>query len=138
VGCQFDLNVKDDVEGGRIIAVTSHPGSPVNNSHLCVKGRYGYDFVHHADRLTKPMVREYLLKGEARPTGGDRGKWVEVDWETALGITARKLHATREATGPDSVGVLTSAKCLNEENYLMNKLARQVIGTNNIDHCARL
>ena len=64
--------------------------------------------------------------------------WVEVDWDTALEITARKLRETRDTYGPDSVGVLTSAKCLNEENYLMNKFARQVVGTNNIDHCARL
>jgi predicted molibdopterin-dependent oxidoreductase YjgC len=61
-----------------------------------------------------------------------------VDWNTALSITARKLRETRHTFGPDSVGILTSAKCLNEENYLMNKFARQVIGTNNIDHCARL
>jgi formate dehydrogenase major subunit/formate dehydrogenase alpha subunit len=61
-----------------------------------------------------------------------------VDWDTALDITARKLRAARDNYGADSVGILTSAKCTNEENYLMNKLARQVIGTNNIDHCARL
>jgi predicted molibdopterin-dependent oxidoreductase YjgC len=82
------------------------------------------------------MVRKYLLEGTPRPEG--RGEWVEVDWDTALDITARKLRATRDQSGADTVGVLTSAKCTNEENYLMNKLARQVIGTNNIDHCARL
>ena len=59
VGCQFDLNVKDN----KIIRVTSNPNAPVNGMHLCVKGRYGYDFVHHPDRLTKPMVRKYLLDG---------------------------------------------------------------------------
>ena len=64
--------------------------------------------------------------------------WVEVSWETALEITASKLADTRDNAGPDSIGILTSAKCLNEENYLMNKFARQVVGTNNIDHCARL
>jgi formate dehydrogenase major subunit/formate dehydrogenase alpha subunit len=103
---------------------------------LCVKGRYGYDFIHHADRLTKPMVREYLLKGSQRPPG--RGDWIEVEWSQALEIAAQKLHKIRDQHGSDSIGVLTSAKCLNEENYLMNKFARQVIGTNNIDHCARL
>jgi predicted molibdopterin-dependent oxidoreductase YjgC len=132
VGCQLDLNVKD----GRIVRVTSNPEAPVNGMALCVKGRYGYDFVHHPDRLTKPLVRKYLLDG--KPRGKDRGEWVEVDWDTALDIAARKLRETRDAYGPDSVGLLTSAKCLNEENYLMNKFARQVIGTNNIDHCARL
>lgn len=138
VGCQFDLNVKDD----RIIRVTSNPNAPVNGMHLCVKGRFGYDFVHHPDRLTRPMVREYLLKGESRPAEGKHPRttspWVEVDWDTALDITANKLRQVRDTSGPNSIGVLTSAKCTNEENYLMNKFARQVVGTNNIDHCARL
>jgi len=132
VGCQFDLNIKDD----RIIGVTSNPNAPVNGMALCVKGRYGYDFVHHPDRVLRPRVRRYLLEGKPRPAG--RGEWVEVDWDTALDITARKLQETRDTYGPQSLGVLTSAKCLNEENYLMNKLARQVLGTNSIDHCARL
>jgi predicted molibdopterin-dependent oxidoreductase YjgC len=153
VGCQFDLNVKDN----KIIRVTSNPKAPVNGMHLCVKGRYGYDFVHHPDRLTKPLVRKYLLEGSgvrdqgsgigdqgaeithhASRTTYDRGEWVEVDWDTALNITAKKLAEARDNFGADSVGVLASAKCLNEENYLMNKFARQVIGTNGIDHCARL
>jgi predicted molibdopterin-dependent oxidoreductase YjgC len=160
VGCQFDLNVRDTPEGGRIIRVTSNPAAPVNGLALCVKGRYGYDFVHHPDRLTRPKVRQYLLDefagaqaGRTTEDGGretgdggrgtedgrrDRGRWVEVDWETALDLTARKLRATRDTHGANAVGLLTSAKCLNEENYLMNKLARQVIGTNSIDHCARL
>ncbi len=67
-----------------------------------------------------------------------KSDWVEVDWDTALNITAKKLAEARDNFGADSVGVLASAKCLNEENYLMNKFARQVIGTNSIDHCARL
>jgi formate dehydrogenase major subunit/formate dehydrogenase alpha subunit len=132
VGCQFDLNVKDN----KIIRVTSNPNAPVNGMHLCVKGRYGYDFVHHPDRLTKPLVRRYLLEGAAK--GHQPSEWVEVEWDTALSITAQKLVHARDTFGADSVGVLASAKCLNEENYLMNKFARQVIGTNGIDHCARL
>ena len=132
VGCQFDLNVKN----GRIIRVTSNPNAPVNGMHLCVKGRYGYDFIHHPDRVLKPRVRKYLLEGTSRPA--DRGEWVEVDWDYALDLAAERLRATRDQYGPDSIGILTSAKCLNEENYLMNKFARQVLGTNNIDHCARL
>jgi formate dehydrogenase major subunit/formate dehydrogenase alpha subunit len=134
VGCQFDLNVKDD----RVIRVTSNPNAPVNKMALCVKGRFGYDFIHHPDRLTRPRVRKYLLDGDGTRPAEGRGEWVEVDWDTALDITARKLRTARDTYGPDQVGVLTSAKCLNEENYLMNKLARQVVGTNNIDHCARL
>jgi formate dehydrogenase major subunit/formate dehydrogenase alpha subunit len=132
VGCQFDLNIKD----GRIVGVTSNPDAAVNGMALCVKGRYGYDFVHHPDRISRPKVRKYLLDGTPRPQG--RGEWVEVDWSTALEITARKLCEIHDTHGSDSIGVLASAKCLNEENYLMNKFARQVIGTNNIDHCARL
>jgi predicted molibdopterin-dependent oxidoreductase YjgC len=132
VGCQLDLNIKDD----HIVGVSSNENSPVNGMALCVKGRYGFDFVHHPDRLKLPMVRKYLLNGGSKPA--DRGPWVEVDWNTALDITADRLDQLRNEHGPDSIGVLTSAKCLNEENYLMNKFARQVIGTNNIDHCARL
>ncbi len=133
VGCQFDLHVKD----GRIIRVASNPEAGVNGIHLCVKGRYGYDFVHHPDRLTQPLVREYLLAGDgARPNG--RGNWIPVDWDTALDLVADKLTAIRRENGPDAIGVLSSAKCTNEENYLMQKFARQVIGTHNIDHCARL
>jgi predicted molibdopterin-dependent oxidoreductase YjgC len=133
VGCQFDLNVKD----GKVIGVTSYPNAPVNGMALCVKGRYGFDYIHHPDRLLKPRVRQYLLDRGKRESG-TRGDWVEVDWETALTISAKKLRETRDNYGPDSIGVLTSAKCTNEENYLMNKFARQVLGTNNIDHCARL
>lgn len=141
VGCQLDLNIKD----GRIIRVTSNPTAPVNGMALCVKGRYGYDFVHHSDRLTRPRVRRYLLDGKPKPKGEDqhhqaRGAyaWVDTDWETALNISATQLLHARDTFGADSLGILTSAKCTNEENYLMNKFARQVIGTNNIDHCARL
>ena len=141
VGCQLELNVKDN----KIIRVTSTEKAPVNGNHLCVKGRYGYDFVHHPDRLTKPKVRRYLLEGKKKPVisnqlpvTSDQWDWVETEWDVALNITASKLMQTRDHFVADSIAVLTSAKCLNEENYLMNKLARQVIGTNNIDHCARL
>jgi formate dehydrogenase alpha subunit len=133
VGCQLDLNVR----GGRIIRVTTHRESPVNGLTLCVKGRYGYDFVHHEERLTRPQVRRYLLEGRERPPGG-RDDWMPVDWDTALDLVAEKFHAIKVNSGPDALAVLSSAKCTNEENYLMQKLARQVIGTNNVDHCARL
>jgi predicted molibdopterin-dependent oxidoreductase YjgC len=134
VGCNFDLIVKED----KVVGVASNPQAPVNGMHLCVKGRYGLDFIHHPDRITQPKVRRYLLEGGQKSHHGTAWDWVETDWDTALDITAKKLGQTRDASGPDSVGILTSAKCLNEENFLMNKLARQVIGTNNIDHCARL
>jgi predicted molibdopterin-dependent oxidoreductase YjgC len=134
VGCQFDLLVRK----GKVIGVSSNPAAPVNGMALCVKGRYGYDYIHHTDRLLKPQVRKYLLDGGKKDRQGEAWQWVETDWDTALELAAGKLRATRDTFGPDTIGVLTSAKCTNEENYLMNKLARQVIGTNNIDHCARL
>jgi formate dehydrogenase alpha subunit len=135
VGCQFDLNVRD----GRITRVTSNPAAPVNGMALCVKGRYGFDFVHHPDRLTRPRVRRYLLEEPGhRAPGQARGEWVEVNWDTALDLTARRLAEVRAQSGPDAIGVLASAKCTNEENYLMQKFARQVVGTHSVDHCARL
>jgi len=134
VGCQITLHVR----ANHILRVTSSPEAPVNGMRLCVKGRYGYDFVHNQDRLTQPMVRKYLLVGRERTVGQDRGDWVKTDWETALNLTVEKLADLRNRQGADSIGIFSSAKCTNEENYLMNKFARQVIGTNNIDHCARL
>jgi formate dehydrogenase alpha subunit len=134
VGCQVMLHVRDN----HIIRVTSSPEGPVNGLRLCVKGRYGYDFVNHADRLTHPMVRSYLLEKKERQPRHERGEWVTVDWNTALEITAEKLANIRQTYGGDSIGMLSSAKCTNEENYMMNKFSRQVIGTNNVDHCARL
>lgn len=134
VGCQFDLLVKNN----KVIGVASNPNAPVNGMALCVKGRYGYDYIHHPDRVVKPRVRRYLLeeRGKTKEDGG--WDWIDVEWDVALNIVAKKFMEIRGNFGADSIGLLTSAKCLNEENYLMNKLARQVIGTNNIDHCARL
>jgi formate dehydrogenase major subunit/formate dehydrogenase alpha subunit len=103
-----------------------------------VKGRFGNSFVDHPDRLTKPMVREYLLKGEKRGKDNKRGEWVEVDWDQALDLVAGKLVDIKKESGSDAIGFLSSAKCTNEENYLIQKFARQVIGTHSVDHCARL
>jgi predicted molibdopterin-dependent oxidoreductase YjgC len=99
----------------------------VNYGNLCVKGRFGFDFVHAPDRLRAPLIRG-ARQADLRPTG----------WDEALGLVAERLTAAARQHGPDSVAILTSAKCTNEENYLAQKLARAVIGTNNIDHCARL
>jgi predicted molibdopterin-dependent oxidoreductase YjgC len=136
VGCRFNLNVKEDVPGRRVLRVTSDPQAPINGMHLCVKGRYGYDFIHASNRLLRPRVRKYLLDGTPRPK--NRGPWVEVDWDTALKITTDGLRERREKYGPNSIGLLTSGKSLNEENFLMNKLGRQVLGTNNIDVCSHV
>ena len=170
VGCNFDLNVRN----GKIVRVTSASDAPVNGMALCVKGRYGYDYVHHPDRLTRPLVRtkwldpgqvaeklasgEWLTRAICRPGAEEAAaqriafcrrarfpairvaaEYVEVDWDTALDVVARKFAAQVKAeSGGDAFAVLTSAKCTNEENYLVNKLTRQVLGTNSIDHCARL
>ncbi len=134
VGCQFDLNVRND----RIVAVTTSAADTLNGLSLCVKGRYGNDFVHHPDRLTKPRVRQYLLVERSGPRPQDRGPWIDVDWSTAVEIASRKLSEIKRESGADALGFLASAKCTSEENYLVQKLARQVVGTNNIDHCARL
>jgi len=136
VGCQFDLNV----EQGRVVRVTSNPAAPVNGMSLCVKGRYGHEYLHHPDRLLRPRVRQAHLSGSraSSPQAAKASPWVEVDWQVALDLVARRLADIRRQSGPDAIGLLASAKCTNEENYLMQKLARQVIGTNNIDHCARL
>jgi formate dehydrogenase alpha subunit len=134
VGCSYDLGVKD----GRVVRVFSNPYAPVNGMHLCVKGRYGWDFVHHAERLTQPRVRREVLERRARGPREPRGEWVSVDWNTALDLVAEKLQAVRQQNGSDAIAFLASAKCTNEENYLIQKLARQVIGTHNVDHCARL
>lgn len=121
VGCQVDLHV----HGGMIYKVTGRFESPVNHGNLCVKGRFGVDFVQSPDRLTQPLMRS---DGTLRPE----------TWDTALDYTARRLQEIREQHGPDSIGFLVSAKCTNEENYLLQKIARGLIGTNNVDHCARL
>ena len=147
VGCTFDLNVRD----GKVVRVTSSEDSPVNGLSLCVKGRYGYDYVHHPDRLTRPLVRaKWLSAVEERVEAGD---WrahdpdspisdpqalVETDWDTALDLVADKFTEVKNQHGGDALAVMASAKCTNEENYLFNKLTRQILGTNNIDHCARL
>jgi predicted molibdopterin-dependent oxidoreductase YjgC len=121
VGCTLVANVKDN----KVVKVTSDKDRGVNKGWTCVKGRFGYDYVHSEDRLLQPLLRQ---NGELKQT----------DWETALGTVADGLSRIKKAYGPDSIAFLVSAKCTNEENYLLQKLARAVIGTNNVDHCARL
>jgi len=125
VGCNIELNVK----GNRIIKVTSPTNGVVNQGRLCVKGKFGLDFVHHPERLTTPLIRD----GEK-----GSGRFREASWQEALEVVAQRLAEIKTESGPDSLAILTSAKCTNEENYLMQKLARAALGTNNVDHCARL
>ena len=121
VGCQLDLHVKD----GRVVSVSGAEDVAPNYGSLCVKGRFGYDFIHSPDRLTTPLIKE-------------DGKFRKATWEEALDRVAGRLAEIKEQSGPDSIGVLTSARVTNEENYIANKFARAVLKTNNIDHCARL
>ena len=123
VGCQIDLHVKDNL----IYRSDGRFDNDVNRGNLCVKGRFGYDFVHARDRLRHPLLRESRRQSLAA-TG----------WQKALLYVGDRLAEIRDTYGPESIAVLTSAKCTNEENYLLQKFARAVIGTNNVDHCARL
>jgi len=118
VGCQLKLEVKDE----KIIASKPDPDGAANHGQACVKGRFGIaEFVHHSERLTVPLIRK-------------NGKLKESSWDEALELVAKKL----KSYSPQEVAVIASAKCTNEENYVMQKFARAVLGTNNVDHCARL
>ena len=121
VGCQLYLHVKDN----RVMKVSGVPDLAPNFGSLCVKGRFGFDFVGAADRLAAPLIKE-------------KGQFREASWDEALDLVAKKLGDIKAEHGPDSIGVLTSARISNEENYLANKFCRAVLKTNNIDHCARL
>ena len=120
-GCNFDFNIKE----GKIVKVTSNPESIVNGINLCVKGRFGYDYIQHKDRLTTPLIRK-------------NGKLKKASWEEAYQLICNKFTQIKKESGNDSLAVLSSAKCTNEENYLLMKFGRAVLGTNNVDHCARL
>ncbi|MGB3944954.1 MAG: formate dehydrogenase subunit alpha, partial [Methanothrix sp.] len=120
-GCGLFLHVED----GRIAGASPSPAHPVSRGRLCVKGWLAADFVHHPDRLKTPLVR----KG---------GRMVRGSWDDALSLTARRFKEIREESGPDALAVLTSAKGTNEENYLLAKIARSALKTNNVDHVARL
>ena len=122
-GCGLFLEVLD----GRLVGTLPVKGHPISEGQLCIKGWNAHDFVHHRDRLTTPLIRDHK--------GGELRK---ASWDEALDLVAERLSAIKTETGPDSIGFLASAKCTNEENYLLQKLARAVIGTNNVDHCARL
>jgi predicted molibdopterin-dependent oxidoreductase YjgC len=121
VGCQIDLNV--DPETNRIVKVTSDPSYVSNEGNLCVKGRFAFNFVHHPDRLTKPLVRR------------EDGALHETSWDEALQVAADGLNRVKAEHGPGSIGFLASARLTMEENFLIQKLARSVVGTNSIHSC---
>lgn len=120
-GCGLNVQVLD----GQIIGVLPSTSHPVSHGQLCIKGWRAADFVNHPERLRTPLIKV-------------GGKFVESSWDEALDLVSDKLAEAAQAHGPDSLGFLASAKCGNEENYLLQKLSRAVVGTNNVDHCARL
>ena len=142
VGCGIEYATKK----GEILYAQGFPEAPVNGEFLCVKGRFGWDFATSKERLTHPLVRHSFaerwqtptLDPAALPSAFIPPDFVPVSWETALDLVATQLAATVQVHGPDAFAALASARCTNEENYLFQKLVRATIGTNNVDHCARL
>jgi predicted molibdopterin-dependent oxidoreductase YjgC len=110
---------------GRLIGTLPSKTNPINEGKLCVKGWNIHEFVQHPDRITKPLIRK-------------NGALAEASWDEALDYTVSRLKEIKEAHGSDSIAFLASAKVTNEENYLIMKFARAAVGTNNVDHCARL
>ena len=127
VGCQLDMQVDPDANAGRgkVVRVTSpEPGTTTNDGNLCVKGRFAYDFIHHEDRLTTPLIRR------------EDGQLHPCSWEEAIEASARGLMAVKKRHGADSLGFISSSRCTGEENYLVQKLSRAAFGTNNCHQCA--
>lgn len=120
-GCNLYLQVLD----GKVIGVLPAKQHPISQGKLCIKGWNAHAFIYHPDRLTRPLIRE-------------NGDFREATWDEALSLVAEKLGEIKQQYGPDAIGFLASAKCTNEENYLLQKFARACVGTNNVDHCARL
>lgn len=140
VGCLLTYQVR----GNRIVGVDGRDG-PANQGRLCVKGRFGFDYVHHRQRLTVPLIRkpgvpkdEHALAHLNRDSGDWSAVFEEVTWEHALEVAAAGLRAIRDAYGPRALAGLGSAKGSNEEAYLFQKLVRTGFGSNNVDHCTRL
>lgn len=121
VGCNLDVAVVD----GKVKSIQAPFDAEVNQGHTCLKGRYAFSFYNHVDRLTTPLIRK-------------NGKLEPVSWDEAYDFIADKLTSIKATYGPDSISGISSARCTNEENYLMQKFFRAVIGTNNIDSCARV
>lgn len=144
-GCSLTLHIKNN----EVVRVSSKEDT-INEGWLCVKGRFSYNFINSPDRLTKPLIRiapKEVTSHESRVTS--KGKnlslvtchsslFREASWEEALDYVAGKFKEIKEKHGPDAIAGLASAKCTNEENYLFQKFMRAAVGTNNIDHCARL
>jgi formate dehydrogenase major subunit len=134
VGCLITYNVK----GNKIVSVDGRKG-PANDSRLCVKGRFGFDYVHHDGRLTQPLIRKPGVPKAILPRDADwREVFREATWEDALNLAGGQLKALRDQHGVKSLAGFGSAKGSNEEAYLFQKLVRTGFGSNNVDHCTRL
>lgn len=138
VGCQIQLNVQDE----RIIRVTTDFDMAPNYGKLCVKGRFGTDFVHHPTRLKKPLIRKDIVPGQpfgkARKASSLAEDYREASWDEALDLVADTLVEIYRQSGGDTLGTYCCAKATNEDNYIFQKLFRTLFTTNNIDHCSRL
>jgi predicted molibdopterin-dependent oxidoreductase YjgC len=121
LGCQLELNCFEN----RVVGVTTQTGVGSNRGSLCLRGIFGYDFLHHAERVTVPLVKE-------------AGQWKEVPWDEALSYTAAMINKVILGSGPEAVGGLASPRSTNEEAYLFQRFMREVVGTNNIDSTGRL
>lgn len=124
VGCQLTLHINE--KANRIVKITGVEKAPPNDGMLCVKGRYGYDFVQSEERLTTPLIR------------AKNGQFQEATWDEAITLVAETFQRIKQAHGSDAIAGLASAKVTNEENYAFQKFIRREVGTNNVDHCARL
>jgi formate dehydrogenase major subunit len=136
VGCQVTYNVKDN----EIVYAEGRDG-PANRNRLCVKGRFGFDYIHHPHRLTKPLVRLPNMPKDARDQVDPANPWThfrEASWEEALDLAAKGLSRIRDGKGRKALAGFGSAKGSNEEAYLFQKLVRTGFGSNNVDHCTRL
>jgi formate dehydrogenase major subunit len=120
-GCEMNVGIRD----GTIVSIRPALEAPVSKGHLCVKGRYAYNYISATDRITEPLIRE-------------KGNWTQASWQAAIDFSAAELKRILSQYGPQSVGVLGSARATNEENYLAQKFARVVLATNNVDCCARV
>jgi formate dehydrogenase alpha subunit len=134
VGCKLELHIKDDY----VYKVTSPFDAVVNHGNLCVKGRFGYDFIYNKDRVTTPLIRKTKQSPGARTQAFNRDEWREVSWNEALDYTTDRMVEIYQRDGADAMAVYCCAKATNEDNYLLQKLFRALFRSNNIDHCTRL
>ncbi|MGB9521604.1 MAG: molybdopterin oxidoreductase family protein, partial [Anaerolineales bacterium] len=134
VGCKLELHVKDDF----IYKVTSPFDAVVNHGNLCVKGRFGYDFIYHPRRVTVPLIRKVAQSPGNRTQAFNLEEWQEVSWDDALDLIADKFTQIYLRDGSHSIALYGCAKATNEDNYLLQKVGRALFRTNHIDHCTRL